>query len=158
MDAYKLLASARSYIRKLDGFYAQAAATHNATLEQFQVLLAVKSLGAGKVAARLIAEHLVRDRATTIQLCWRMQELGLLELTYETNSAKPQLLVSLSPQGENVLSSITQEGLMKRYSYLKSLSPERCKVLAEAVRFSWLNGLEQGGAESDKRVRRDHHS
>jgi hypothetical protein len=44
-----------------------------------------------------------------------------------------------------VLKSITEDGLRNRDHYLKSLGPEKRLYLTEAVRFSWLEGLEMTG-------------
>jgi hypothetical protein len=87
----------------------------------------------------------VRDRTATGQLCKRMQQLGLLDLSYESNSHRPQLLVSLSERGSRVLESITEDGLRNRDRYLGSLPAEKRVDLATAVRL-WLEGLESGPA------------
>jgi DNA-binding MarR family transcriptional regulator len=142
-DIYEQLTTARNYLRTLDDFYARAAATHNTTFEHYQVLLAVHCLGEISLPLRVLAEHLVRDRTATGQLCKRMQQLGLLDLTYESNSHRPQLLVSLSERGKDVLQAITADGLKNRDQYLNSLPPDKRLYLAEAVRFSWLDGLEE---------------
>jgi len=142
-DIYEQLTTARNYLRTLDDFYARAAAAHNTTFEHYQVLLAVHCLGETSLQLRVLAEHLVRDRTATGQLCKRMQQLGLLDLTYESNSHRPQLLVSLSERGKDVLQAITEDGLKNRDQYLNSLSPDKRLYLAEAVRFSWLDGLEE---------------
>lgn len=142
IDIYEQLTTARNYLRTLDDFYARAAAAHNTTFEHYQVLLAVHCLGEASLPLRVLAEHLVRDRTATGQLCKRMQQLGLLDLTYEANSHRPQLLVSLSERGKDVLQAITEDGLKNRNKYLNSLPPDKRLYLAEAVRFSWLDGLE----------------
>jgi DNA-binding MarR family transcriptional regulator len=142
VDIYEQLTTARNYLRTLDDFYARAAAAHNTTLEHYQVLLAVHCLGEASLPLRVLAEHLVRDRTATGQLCKRMQQLDLLDLKYESNSHRPQLLVSLSERGKEVLHAITEDGLKNRDRYLNSLSPDKRSFLAEAVRFSWLDGLE----------------
>lgn len=145
-DIYEQLTTARNYLRTLDDFYARAAAAHNTTFEHYQVLLAVHCLGEASLPLRVLAEHLVRDRTATGQLCKRMQQLGLLDLTYESNSHRPQLLVSLSERGKDVLQAITEDGLKNRDKYLNSLPPDKRLYLAEAVRFSWLDGLEGSDA------------
>lgn len=142
-DIYEQLTAARSYLRTLDDFYARAAAAHNTTFEHYQVLLAVHCLDEISLPLRTLAEHLVRDRTATGQLCKRMQQLGLLDLTYESNSHRPQLLVSLSERGKEVLKAITEDGLKNRDKYLMSLPTDKRLYLAEAVRFSWLEGLEE---------------
>jgi hypothetical protein len=142
-DIYEQLTTARNYLRTLDDFYARAAAAHNTTFEHYQVLLAVHCLGEISLPLRALAEHLVRDRTATGQLCKRMQQLGLLDLTYESNSHRPQLLVSLSERGKEVLKAITEDGLRNRDRYLMSLPTDKRLYLAEAVRFSWLEGLEE---------------
>ena len=71
-----------------------------------------------------------------------MEQLGLLELTYEVDSHRPQLVLNMSPRGLEVLKSVTEDGLKNRDQYLKSLGPVKRLYLAEAVRFSWLEGLE----------------
>lgn len=138
---YERFNTARSYIRRLDDFYAKAAAAHNTTFEHYLVLLAVHCLGDSALPLRSLAEHLVRDRTATGQLCKRMQQLGLLDLTYESNSHRPQLLVSLSERGAQVLASITHGGLKNRDRYLNSLRSEDRTELAASVRL-WLDGLE----------------
>jgi DNA-binding MarR family transcriptional regulator len=143
-DIYEQLTTARNYLRKLDDFYSRAAAAHNTTFEHYQVLLVVHCLGESDVPLRVIAEQLVRDRTATGQLCKRMQQAGLLDLTYESNSHRPQLLVSVSQRGNEVLKAITEDGLRNRDIYLNTLPPDKRMYLAEAVRFSWLEGLEQG--------------
>jgi DNA-binding MarR family transcriptional regulator len=145
-DIYQQLTAARNYLRTLDDFYARAAAAHNTTLEHYQVLLAVHCLGETDVLLRVLAEHMVRDRTATSQLCKRMQQIGLLDLNYESNSHRPQLLVSLSEHGREVLHAITEDGLRNRDSYLQALPFAKRQYLAEAVRFSWLDGLENNSA------------
>jgi len=151
-DIYEQLTAARNYLRTVDDFYARAAAEHNTTLEHYQVLLAVHCLGETALPLRVLAEHLVRDRTATGQLCKRMQQAGLLDLTYESNSHRPQLLVSLSGRGKEVLHAITEDGLRNRDRYLTSLPPDKRLYLAEAVRFSWLDGLEDQTATGQSRV------
>ncbi|HJQ23776.1 MAG TPA: MarR family winged helix-turn-helix transcriptional regulator [Blastocatellia bacterium] len=151
-DIYEQLTAARNYLRTVDDFYARAAAAHNTTLEHYQVLLAVHCLGETVLPLRVLAEHLVRDRTATGQLCKRMQQAGLLDLTYESNSHRPQLLVSLSERGKEVLHAITEDGLRDRDRYLTSLPPDKRLYLAEAVRFSWLDGLEDQTATGQPRV------
>lgn len=142
---YEHLNTARNYLRRLDDFYSKAAAAHNTTFEHYLVLLAVHCLGDSCLPLRTLAEHLVRDRTATGQLCKRMQQLGLLDLSYESNSHRPQLLVSLSERGSQVLESITEDGLRNRDRYLGSLPVEKRVDLAAAVRL-WLEGLESGPA------------
>ena len=140
---------ARNYLRRLDDFYAKAAVSHNTTFEHYLVLLAVRCLGDSGLPLRVLAEHLVRDRTATGQLCKRMQQLDLLELTYESNSHRPQLLVSLSERGRQVLKSITEDALSNRDKYLSSLPADKRMDLAAAVRLS-LEGLESApGSSSD---------
>lgn len=155
-DIYEQLTTARNYLRILDDFYTRAAAAHNTTFEHYQVLLAVHCLGEKSLQLRVLAEHLVRDRTATGQLCKRMQQLGLLDLTYETNSHRPQLLISLSQRGKEALEAITVDGLRDRDRYLLSLPPDKRLFLAEAVRFSWLDGLEQDIALQTGRGVLDH--
>jgi DNA-binding MarR family transcriptional regulator len=145
---YEHFNTARNYIRRLDDFYAKAAAAHNTTFEHYLVLLAVHCRGESCLPLRSLAEHLVRDRTATGQLCKRMQQLGLLELTYESNSHRPQLLVSLSERGVQVLRSITEDGLRNRDQYVNSLAGERRSELAAAVRL-WLEGLERESLPSN---------
>ena len=147
-DVYHQLTAARNYLRKLDDFYARAAAVQNATLEHYQVLLAVHCLGNRDLPVRILAEHLVRDRTATSQLCRRMQQLGLLDLSYEANSHRPQLLVSLSEKGKQVLKAITEDGLKHRDHYLSSLPKDKREFLAEAVRVSWIDCLDPGSPGS----------
>jgi DNA-binding MarR family transcriptional regulator len=156
VDIYEQLTTARNYLRTLDDFYARAAAAHNTTFEHYQVLLAVHCLGEVSLPLRVLAEHLVRDRTATGQLCKRMQQLNLLDLTYEANSHRPQLLVSLSERGREVLRAITEDGLKNRDIYLNSLPPDKRQYLAEAVRFSWLDGLEQNSSLSNQELLAGH--
>jgi DNA-binding MarR family transcriptional regulator len=145
---YEYFNTARNYLRRLDGFYAKAAVSHNTTFEHYLVLLAVRCLGDSGLLLRVLAEHLVRDRTATGQLCKRMQQLGLLELTYESNSHRPQLLVSLSERGSQVLKSITEDALKNRDRYLSSLPADKRMDLAVAVRLS-LEGFESGPGSSN---------
>jgi DNA-binding MarR family transcriptional regulator len=147
---YEHFNTARNYIRRLDDFYARAAAAHNTTFEHYLVLLAVHCLGDAFLPLRTLAEHLVRDRTATGQLCKRMQQLGLLELMYESNSHRPQLLVSLSERGIQALKSITEDGLRNRDQYLNSLPADKRADLAGAVRL-WVEGFESGPGPDVKR-------
>jgi DNA-binding MarR family transcriptional regulator len=149
---YERLNMARNYLRRLDDFYAKAAAAHNATFEHYQVLLALSCLEDASLSLRVLAEHLVRDRTATGQLCKRMQQLDLLELTYESNSHRPQLLVSLSERGSAVLDAITEDGLRNRDRYLSALPEEARMDLAAAVRSLWLDGLASSPAVSSQTV------
>lgn len=146
---YERLHTARSYLRRLDDFCARAAAANNTTFEHYQVLLAVHCLPTDQVPLRILAEQLVRDRTATGQLCKRMQQLGLLELSYESNSHRPQLLVSLSDRGQSVLEMITETALRSRDRYLGSLPADKRSALATAVRSSWLDGLESNSTGSE---------
>lgn len=146
---YEHFNTARNYIRRLDDFYAKAAAAHNTTFEHYLVLLAVHCLGDSCLPLRALAEHLVRDRTATGQLCKRMQQLGLLELTYESNAHRPQLMVSLNERGRQVLTSITEDGLENRDQYLSSLPADKRINLGAAVRL-WLEGLELGPISSSE--------
>jgi len=146
---YERLHAARSYLRKLDDFCARAAAANNSTFEHYQVLLAVHCLPSDQVPLRVLAEQLVRDRTATGQLCKRMEQLGLLELSYESNSHRPQLLVSLSERGGLVLKTITETVLASRDRYLGSLPADKRSALAAAVRSSWLDGLEPNRTGSE---------
>lgn len=148
---YERLNTARNYLRRLDDFYAKAAAAHNTTFEHYHVLLAVHCLGDTRLPLRLLAEHLVRDRTATGQLCKRMQQLGLLELTYESNSHRPQLLVSLSERGGQVLKAITEDGLKSRDRYLSSLPADKRMDLAAAVKL-WLEGLDSDRPFSSREI------
>ena len=148
---YEHFNTARNYIRRLDDFYARAAAAHNTTFEHYLVLLAVHCLKVSHLPLRTLAEHLVRDRTATGQLCKRMQQLGLLELTYESNSHRPQLLVSLSERGAQALKSITEDGLRNRDQYLNSLPTDKRADLAGAVRL-WLEGFESGPGSDGNRA------
>ena len=143
-DIYGQLTAAWNFLRKIDDFYARAAAANNTTFDHYQVLLAVHCLG-DNLPLRQLAAHLVRDRTATGQLCRRMEQNGLLELAYERDSHRPQLLVVLSERGLAVLKAITRDGLANRDQYLKSLAPDTRQYLAEAVRFSWVDGLEAPG-------------
>ncbi len=58
---YEYFNTARSHIRRLDYFYAKAAAAHNTTFEHYLVLLAVHCLGESCLPLRSLAEHLVND-------------------------------------------------------------------------------------------------
>jgi hypothetical protein len=58
------------------------------------------------------------------------------------------LLVSLSERGREVLKAITEDGLENRDRYLLSLPADKRLYLAEAVRFSWLDGLEKDMAST----------
>jgi DNA-binding MarR family transcriptional regulator len=149
---YECLNIARSYLRRLDDFYAKAAAGHNTTFEHYQVLLALHCLDGKSLTLRVLAEHLVRDRTATGQLCKRMQQLDLLELTYESNSHRPQLLVSINEHGSAVLKAITEDGLRDRDRYLSALPAQERMDLAAAVRSSWLDGLESSPARSSQEV------
>jgi DNA-binding MarR family transcriptional regulator len=146
---YERLHTARSYLRRLDDFCARAAGANNTTFEHYQVLLAVHCLPTDQVPLRVLAEQLVRDRTATGQLCKRMQQLGLLELSYESNSHRPQLLVSLSGRGQSALETITEAAQRSRDRYLSSLPAEKRAALATAVRSSWLDALESNPIASD---------
>ena len=144
---YEHFNTARNYLRRLDDFYAKAASAHNTTFEHYLVLLAVHCLGDSLLPLRALAEHLVRDRTATGQLCKRMQQLGLLELTYESNSHRPQLMVSLNDHGRRVLAAITDDAMKNRNQYLRSLPTDKRTNLAVAVRL-WLEGLDSSAPES----------
>ncbi|MGH9427347.1 MAG: hypothetical protein ACRD2L_13720 [Terriglobia bacterium] len=98
---YEDFDTTRNYLRRVDDFCAKAAVSKNRSIEHSQVLLAVHGLDDSCLPLRLLAEHLVRGRTATGQLCKRMQQLGLLALTYGSNSHRPQLLVSLSERGND---------------------------------------------------------
>src|SRR5262245_66404902 len=95
-DIYEQLTAARNYLRKLDDFYARAAAARNTTLENYQVLLAVHCLGDKNLTLRLLAEHLVRDRTATGQLWRRLQQDDLMQLPLDVSSTGPQMLLTYS--------------------------------------------------------------
>jgi len=141
-EVYHRLCSARSYLRRLDDFWVRAAEANGITFEHYNVLLTIFCLNGKNLPVRVLAEHLVRDRTATAQLCRRMEQIGLLKLAYEPDSGRPQLLVSLSDQGREIMEAVTKAALQQREEYVFGLPENKRESIAEAVRFSWLYGLE----------------
>ncbi len=108
---YRALAEFRYQIRHILRFSEEAAYATDLEPQQHQLLLAIKGLPQGrKAAVGEIAERLQIRHHSTVELIDRMVKRGLVE-RHRDDEDQRRVLVSLTPQGEEILYALSQQML-----------------------------------------------
>lgn len=122
---YQLLAELRHQIRRFMSFSEQAARDAGMEPQQHQYLLAVKGLppGAsptiGEIAERLMIQH-----HSTVELTNRLEERGLVE-RHRGEADRRQVFIHLTALGETLLHELSRHHLEE----LRSIGPDLVRSL-----------------------------
>lgn len=104
---YQALAEFRSQLRRFLRFSEQAARAAGLKPQQHQLLLAVKGLPEGRKATiSVLAERLQLAHHSTVELIDRLAQRGFIQRRREEADQR-QVLVSLTPQGEEALRNLS---------------------------------------------------
>ena len=104
---YQALAEFRYQLRRFLRFSEQAARAAGLEPQQHQLLLAVKGLPEGRKATiSVLAERLQLAHHSTVELIDRLVQRGLIQRCRDEADQR-RVLVSLTPQGEEVLRNLS---------------------------------------------------
>jgi DNA-binding MarR family transcriptional regulator len=116
---YQALAEFRYRIRRFLRFSEEAAYAADLEPQQHQLLLAIKGLPEGKIATiGELAERLQLRHHSTVELIDRLVKRGLVERKRDTEDQR-RVIVSLTPQGEEILDALSRHMLIE----LRSTGP-----------------------------------
>jgi DNA-binding MarR family transcriptional regulator len=122
---YQALAEFRSQLRRFLRFSEQAARTAGLKPQQHQLLLAVKGLPEGRKATiSVLAERLQLAHHSTVELIDRLAQRGFIQRRREEADQR-QVLVSLTPQGEEALRNLS----LAHRAELRSAGPALVQTL-----------------------------
>ena len=108
---YQALAEFRYQIRRILRFSEEAAYATDLEPQQHQLLLAIKGLPRGrKAAVGEIAERLQIRHHSTVELIDRLVKRGLVE-RHRDDEDQRRVIVSLTPQGEEILYALSRRML-----------------------------------------------
>jgi DNA-binding MarR family transcriptional regulator len=108
---YRALAEFRYQIRRILRFSEEAAYATDLEPQQHQLLLAIKGLPPGrKATVGEIAERLQIRHHSTVELIDRLVKRGLVE-RHRDDEDQRRVIVSLTPQGEEILYALSQQML-----------------------------------------------
>lgn len=108
---YQALAEFRYQIRRILRFSEEAAYAADLEPQQHQLLLALKGLPEGrKAAVGEIAERLQIRHHSTVELIDRLVKRGLVE-RHRDDEDQRRVIVSLTPQGEEILHTLSRQML-----------------------------------------------
>lgn len=108
---YQALAEFRYQIRRILRFSEEAAYATDLEPQQHQLLLAIKGLPQGrKAAVGEIAERLQIRHHSTVELIDRLVKRGLVE-RHRDDEDQRRVIVSLTPQGEEILYALSRQML-----------------------------------------------
>jgi DNA-binding MarR family transcriptional regulator len=108
---YQALAEFRYQIRRILRFSEEAAYATDLEPQQHQLLLAIKGLPQGrKAAVGEIAERLQIRHHSTVELIDRLVKRGLVE-RHRNDEDQRRVIVSLTPQGEEILAILSRQML-----------------------------------------------
>ncbi len=119
MSDYQALAEFRYQIRRFLRFSEEVAYTSDLEPQQHQLLLAIKGLPEGrKATVGELAERLQLRHHSTVELIDRLVKRGLVE-RHRDEEDQRRVIVSLMPQGEEVLQQLSRHMLTE----LRSTGP-----------------------------------
>ena len=119
MSDYQALAEFRYQIRRFLRFSEEVAYTADLEPQQHQLLLAIKGLPEGrKATVGELAERLQLRHHSTVELIDRLVKRGLVE-RHRDEEDQRRVIVSLMPQGEEVLQQLSRHMLTE----LRSTGP-----------------------------------
>lgn len=122
---YQALAEFRSQLRRFLRFSEQAARAAGLKPQQHQLLLAVKGLPEGRKATiSVLAERLQLAHHSTVELIDRLAQRGFIQRRREEADQR-QVLVSLTPQGEEALRNLS----LAHRAELRSAGPALVQTL-----------------------------
>jgi DNA-binding MarR family transcriptional regulator len=116
---YQALAEFRYQIRRFLRISEEAAYAADLEPQQHQLLLAIKGLPEGRIATiGELAERLQLRHHSTVELIDRLVKRGLVERNRDKEDQR-RVIVSLTPQGEQVLDALSRHMLIE----LRSAGP-----------------------------------
>ena len=122
---YQTVAEFRYRIRRYLRFSEQAARAAGLEPQQYQLLLALKGLPAGKKSAiGILAERLQLEHHSTVELIDRLEERRLVKRSRDKIDRR-QVLIQITPRGEEVLHDLVLHHLEE----LETVGPELVRVL-----------------------------
>ncbi len=122
---YQTLSEFRYQLRHFLRFSEQAARAAGLEPQQHQLLLAVKGLPDGRKATiSALAERLQLEHHSTVELIDRLVERGFIQRCRDKDDQR-RVLVSLTPQGEEVLRNLS----LAHRAELRSTGPALVQVL-----------------------------
>ena len=122
---YQTLSEFRYQLRHFLRFSEQAARAAGLEPQQHQLLLAVKGLPDGRKATiSALAERLQLEHHSTVELIDRLVERGFIQRCRDKADQR-RVLVSLSPQGEEVLRNLS----LAHRAELRSTGPALVQAL-----------------------------
>jgi DNA-binding MarR family transcriptional regulator len=122
---YQTLAEFRYQLRRFLRFSEQAARAAGLEPQQHQLLLAVKGLPEGsKATISVLAERLQIAHHSTVELIDRLAQRGYIQRCRDEADQR-RVLVSLTPQGEEVLRNLS----LAHRAELRSIGPALVQAL-----------------------------
>ncbi len=122
---YQTLSEFRYQLRHFLRFSEQAARAAGLEPQQHQLLLAVKGLPDGRKATiSALAERLQLEHHSTVELIDRLVERGFIQRCRDKDDQR-RVLVSLTPQGEEVLRNLS----LAHRAELRSTGPALVQAL-----------------------------
>ena len=122
---YRALAEFRYQIRRILRLSEDAAYAADLEPQQHQLLLAIKGLPEGrKATVGELAERLQLRHHSTVELVDRLAKRGLVERRHDEEDQR-KVLLSLTPQGEVILRSLSRHMLAE----LRSMGPTFVQAL-----------------------------
>ncbi len=122
---YQTLAEFRYQLRRFLRFSEQAARAAGLEPQQHQLLLALKGLPEGKKATiGALAERLQLAHHSTVELVDRLVERGFIQRSRDEADQR-QVLITLTPQGEDVLRNLS----LSHRAELHSVGPALVQAL-----------------------------
>jgi len=126
MVDYAALAEFRYALRKFLAFSEDAAAEAGLTSQQHQALLVIKARSKGDgVPVGVLAERLLVRQHSAVELIDRLSRLGLVSRNPDPHDRR-RVLISLTPEGEDRLSALSQAHLAE----LRAVGPALAELLA----------------------------
>ena len=122
---YQTVAEFRYRIRRYLRFSEQAARAAGLEPQQYQLLLALKGLPAGKQSTiGVLAERLQLEHHSTVELIDRLEERRLVRRSRDRIDRR-QVLIQITPKGEGLLHDLVLHHLEE----LETVGPELVRVL-----------------------------
>ena len=104
---FATLSSFRYALRRFQQFSAHAAADAGLTPQQHQALLAIRASPGREMLVGALAERLMLKPHSATELINRVEKLGLVARA-AGETARRQVAVRLTPQGEQLLNGLTE--------------------------------------------------
>lgn len=132
LTAYRSLAELRHQIRRFIRYSEDEARVHGIEPQQHQLLLAIKGLPPGKSPTiREIAGRLLIRHHSAVELINRLSERGAI-VREPAAADRREVLVKLTPAGEQMLHSLTVE----HQTELTNTGPQLMRALSTVLKLS----------------------